>query len=70
MTGFNVIQIYKCICRNFCFIYCEPSVTEFIVQLISDAGQIFLWCMRVRVECVVAYTILIINEANISDMKD
>lgn len=72
MTGFNVIQIYKCICSNFCFIYCEPSVIHcsFIVQLISDTGQIFFMIsMCVRVECVVAYTILLIKKAIISDVK-
>lgn len=60
MIGFNVIQIYKSICRNFCLTYREPSVCEFIVQLISDTGRIFIG---------VAYTILIIKKAIISVMK-
>lgn len=70
MIGFNVIQIYKSICCNFCFTYCELSVGEFIVQLISDTGRIFFMiCMGVRVECIVAYTILIITKAIISEME-
>lgn len=42
----------------------------FSLQIYYPARSIFFMiCMRVRVECVVAYTILIIKKAIISDMK-